>query len=421
MRIALFAETYLPHINGVVTHVSALREGLIRLGHEVLVVTADADARRHYVADGVLHCPAHTSKKFYGYGIAAPLSSTRLRYVNAFKPDVIHVHQEFGVGVSGMMIAKTLGVALVYTLHTMYDEYIYYVAPEALAPAAKRLSHEYIKLLAKSAQALTGPSEKCAAYLRGIGVYKHVHIIPNPVELDAFDPDAIDPEKKRAFREKFGYGPDLTVGVFTGRLGRDKSVDLLLRYWKETIRPEEGLRLLVIGDGPCREELEAEARELGISEMVAFAGKVPHEEMPPYVGACDFYITASTSDTNSISMLEGMATGLPVLQVVDPLNEGQVRDGVNGFIFRDAADMAEKIRAIRDMPPDKLAELRRSTRQSVEGKGCETLAQNLLDVYRQALAAKRRHRRLIIRFRRLELRIRLRKGVKRNHGTEESL
>ena len=71
--------------------------------------------------------------------------------------------------------------------------------------------------------------------------------------------------------------------------------------------------------------------------------------IPPYFAACDFYITASTSDTNSISMLEGMATGLPVLQITDPLNEGQVRDGVNGFIFSSAQEMAEKIRLLRGM------------------------------------------------------------------------
>ena len=73
MRIALFTETYLPHVNGIVTHVKSLKDGLERLGHEVLIVTADADARRHFVADGILHCPARTSKRFYGYDIAMPL------------------------------------------------------------------------------------------------------------------------------------------------------------------------------------------------------------------------------------------------------------------------------------------------------------------------------------------------------------
>ena len=140
MRIALFTETYLPHVNGIVTHVKSLKDGLERLGHEVLIVTADADARRHFVADGILHCPARTSKRFYGYDIAMPLSTTRVKYVARFRPDIIHVHNEFGIGLSGMMIAKILRVALVYTLHTMYVEYIYYVAPQPLVPLTTKFS-----------------------------------------------------------------------------------------------------------------------------------------------------------------------------------------------------------------------------------------------------------------------------------------
>ena len=200
MKIALFTETYLPHINGVVTHVKSLKDGLEQLGHEVLVVTADADAHRHYIADGVLHCPAHTSERFYGYGVAMPLSTTRLKMVSRFQPDVIHVHNEFGIGLSGIMIARVLRIALVYTLHTMYDEYIYYVAPQPLAPMATRLSHKYTKLFAKSAQALTGPSKKCEEYFRKEGVYKTVNVIPNPVDLEAFNPEKIDPGRKEAFR-----------------------------------------------------------------------------------------------------------------------------------------------------------------------------------------------------------------------------
>ena len=151
-------------------------------------------------------------------------------------------------------------------------------------------------------------------------------MIPNPVDLDMFDPGKIPEEKKNAFREKFGYQHGETVGLFVGRLGREKST---------------------------------------------FAGKVLHTDMPPYVGTCDFYITASTSDTDSISMLEGMAMGLPVLQIIDPLNEGQVRDGVNGYIFHDAQDMADKIRML---------------------SGAVNLAEYVLKVYNTALHKKRRSR-----------------------------
>ena len=138
MRIALFTETYLPHINGVVTHVKILRDGLLQQGHEVLVVTADYQTRHHYIKDGILHCPAIKSKRFYGYGVASPFSRRRLKLVQDFHPDIIHIHNEFGIGLSGIFAAKQLHVPLVYTLHTMYDDYLYYVAPAICCGLPKR-------------------------------------------------------------------------------------------------------------------------------------------------------------------------------------------------------------------------------------------------------------------------------------------
>ena len=72
MRIALFTETYLPSINGVVTHVKTLKEGLEALGHTVLVVTADSRVNNHVIADDVMYCPAVKLKKIYNYDIALP-------------------------------------------------------------------------------------------------------------------------------------------------------------------------------------------------------------------------------------------------------------------------------------------------------------------------------------------------------------
>lgn len=395
MRIALFTETYLPHINGVVTHVKSLRDGLEQLGHDVLIVTADASAKRHYESNGVLHCPAYTSQKFYGYDLAMPLSATRLKYVKRFAPDVIHVHQEFGIGVSGVMIAKALRIALVYTLHTMYDEYIYYIAPPPLVPMTTKMSHSYTKMFAKAAQEVTGPSQKCADYFLKAGVYKPVNVIPNPVDLDMFQPNRLAPEEKTTRRKQLGYDDQTLLGIFVGRLGREKSIDILLNYWKESIAAEENIRLLIIGEGPCKQELEEQAQKLGITDQVQFLGKVLHDQIPPYFACCDFYITASTSDTNSISMLEGMAIGLPVLQITDPLNEGQVCDGVNGFIFGSADEMAQAIATIQNMDMDMLLALRHSARQSVEKSGSVDLARYVLKVYHNALKHKNRYLRLL--------------------------
>ena len=128
-----------------------------------------------------------------------------------------------------------------------------------------------------------------------------------------------------------------------------------------------------------------EADELGISDMVKFAGRVEHPDLPVYYACCDAYITASLSDTCSISMLEGMAMHLPVLSLKDDLNVGQVKDGINGYNFTDADSMYELLKKLRDMPKDELAEFGRQTRESIKTSGAVRLANDLLDVYKEAI------------------------------------
>ena len=381
MRIAIFTETYLPQINGVVTHIKILKEGLEALGHTVLIVTADSKAHTHYLKDNVLHCPAHNLKRIYNLDLASPVSRTRLKYLREFRPDIIHVHNEFSIGLSGMAIAKILKVPLVYTLHTMYDDYIYYIAPKPLIPLTKKLSHRYFRMFPQNAAVVTGPSKKCQEYTYEIGSDKKVEVIPNPVELDAFAPQTSTPQQRAQIREQYHIPQDATVACFVGRLGREKSVDVLLRFWAQELKPQDNMRLLIIGDGPEKEPLEQLAQQLGITDTVVFTGKVLHPDLPPYVHTCDIYVTASLSDTNSISMLEGMAGGLPVLQLYDELNADQVTDGVNGYMFRDAAEMGQRLRQIRDMEPEELQKLKTSVIQSVKNSGAQTLANYIQTIY----------------------------------------
>lgn len=413
MKVALFTETYLPHINGVVTHVKILKEGLERLGHEVLVVTADYDAPKHYVKDNVLHCPAKRLQQFYNFGAAPPISERRLKFIREFKPDIIHIHNEFGIGISGVMAAKILRKPLVYTLHTMYDEYIYYVAPPSLVTPVTALSRKYLKMIAQSASAITGPSKKCAEYFKQAGVSKAVNVIPNAVELENFRPENISTESRRQFREKYGISQDKMLACFVGRLGREKSVDVILDYWAQEITEDDGIQLIVIGDGPCREELIEQAEKLGISSMVTFTGAVLHDELPPYLADCDIYITASLSDTNSISMLEGMATGLPVLQRLDPLNADQVLEGVNGFVFDSAQSMAEKLRRMKSKTPEELAVLKQSVIESVKRSGAEDLANYMLTIYHKLYMDKEHRRRKMLHIMRPPAVRRLQKKIKR--------
>jgi 1,2-diacylglycerol 3-alpha-glucosyltransferase len=384
---------YLNDINGVVTHVRALTQGLRAMGHEALVVTADAGADRHYLEDGVLHCPALRVRRIYGYGAALPISSQRLALIRAFRPDIIHIHTELGIGLSGLAAAKLLRKPLVYTLHTMYDNYIYYVSPRLFIRAATYFSHQYLKMMAKSANALIGPSRKCEEYFHNLGVHKRVAVIRNPVELEMFSPAPPPPERERDFRAEYAVPASAMLVCFVGRLGHEKNVATLLSYWREALSAEDDIYLLVIGDGPALPELRRQAERDNIADRVIFTGRVEHEELPFYYRICQAYITASLTDTDSISVLEGMATGLPVLQLYDELNQERVREGLNGFVFKTAAEMGEKLRALRLMPPAAYARLRQSVLQSTSEVKITNVAAHVLGVYEQCLLDSARKRR----------------------------
>lgn len=381
MNIALFTETYLPYINGVVTHVKALKDGLEKMNHNVLIVTADVNAKKHYIKDGVLWCPAKEIKRIYDYGVASPISFKRLRIIKKFNPDIIHIHNEFGIGLSGVNIAKILKVPVVYTLHTMYDDYLYYITPKRLLPIAQKISHRYLKYLANSATAITGPSLKVQEYLTECGVAKKVNVVPNPVELDKFDMSKVSEERVKEIKEKYNIDDSKFIVTFCGRLGKEKSVDVLLNYFAKTVNRDDNINLFILGDGPSKVELEEIAKELKIDDLVTFAGRVEHDDLVNFYACCNLYVTTSLSDTNSISMLEAMATGLPVLHILDELNEGQVVEGINGFIFNSAEEMYQKMLNYKNMSSEEKHILKCSVIESVKKSGQENLANYLLDVY----------------------------------------
>lgn len=379
MRIAIFTETYLPDANGVATHVKTLKDGLEALGHDVLIVTADASCRRHVIRSGILHCPAVTSKRLYNYSLAAPFSLKRMKIIKRWQPDIIHIQNEFGTGLSGVMAAGLLGIPLVYTMHTMYDSYIYYVAPRPFISAATRASHRYFRHIANRCTALTGASEKIERYIRECGIKQPVRIIPNAVELDIFGEGLCDMEKAAEIRRR--YGLKRTSACFCGRLGEEKNLDTLLAFWAEASKQLNDISLLIIGDGPHREHLAALTQKLSISDSVRFTGKIPHNELPEYYAACSLYVTASLTENYSISMLEALASGLPVVHMLDELNECQLINGMNGFPFTSEQEFVTILSSLSSMSDEERKRLSDNIRLSVKNSGAKELAEYIVDVY----------------------------------------
>lgn len=384
MKVAMFTETYLPYINGVVTHIRLLKEGLEELGHEVLIVTADPTVRHHRVENGVLRCPAHSFKKIYGYGVALPLSSRRLRYLIRFKPDIIHIHNEFGVGLFGLQSASILGLPVVYTIHTIYDDYLHYIGPSGMTNVLNKTMTFYLNRFTKNACAITGPSAKVEDFCKRHHLEAKVFIISNCPDLKAFNPSAMDAKAVGRLRKKFNIHPKDKVLITVCRIAPEKSMDVLINYFFKCFSADKDYKMIMVGDGPALASLKEQTRLFNLEDRILFPGAVPNTEVPDYCHMADLFTSASLSDTYSISMLEAMAAGLPAVIRLDEINKGQIRHGVNGFIFRNEVEFENNIRSYFALPPEERNAMKAGTIASISSYGKKELAGELLKVYQHA-------------------------------------
>ena len=387
MKIAIFAEYYFPYISGVVTHIETLRQVLEAHGHEVLIVTLDPKCTEHYVKGGVLYCPAIPLKRIYGYGIANPLNLKRLRVVKAFDPDILHIHTEFTMGLFGQFAARKLKKPVVYTLHTMYDDYLFYVAKhKAGQKMMKPAAHLYIRKMANKATEVIGPSLKVVEYLRRCGVERHVNVIPNIVDTSAFLAKNVSRQQVDKVRAELGIRAGDTALCFVGRLGGEKSLDVLISWFCESFRGDGRFKLFIIGEGPEHQKLEGLVRQYHAAEQVRLLGGIEHSALPPYYHACDAFATASLSEMNSISMLEAMASGLYVLQRLDLYNKDQIAPGVSGDFFSTREGFAALCREQAALSGVQKAARRAGVEAESRKYGKGEFAHRVLDVYQRAAA-----------------------------------
>lgn len=386
MKIALFSDTYTPEINGVAIHVNALREGLESLGHEVLVVTTNADETTKGKDKGVLRCPSIKLKRIYGYGMSMPINMKQYNVIRRFNPDIIHIHTEFGIGLFGIFAAKMLKKPIVYTLHTIYDDYVYYVMPKPFVRTGQNVFYKYIRMISRNAAVITGPSEKSHEYLKHAGIKRNIEIIPNPVDVNKFNISNVTIEDINVVRGKYNIPKDAFVGCVITRIGKEKSIDVLIEYISKYIKINPNFRFLIVGDGPSKDELKMQVENLGLENIVIFVGRIANHDLLPYYAVSDVFLTASLSDTNSISMLEAMSMGLPILQRYDPINKGQVVEGVNGFIFDSNESFNEKLNYLCNLNFNDRLELKKSVRRSVISSNTKNnTAKKIIEVYEKAL------------------------------------
>jgi glycosyltransferase involved in cell wall biosynthesis len=214
-----------------------------------------------------------------------------------------------------------------------------------------------------------------------MGVDAPIEVIPNGVEISPLL-DLSNPLP----RESLGFDPQDTVLIFTGRLGHEKNIPFLLRAFNGARLAYPDVKLLIVGDGPERDNLEERIRLMGIGDSIRITGMVPYGEIGRYLSTADAFVTASVTEVHPLSVIEAMAAGLPALGIASPGISDTVEDGVTGYIVPDE-DLAGFTAKMVRMLADKESRLKMGANAREEAKkyAIENTSRKLLEAYREVV------------------------------------
>lgn len=387
MRIGLFSDAYLPDINGVVSSVATLKGALEKLGHTVFVIsnhkgmTIEYDEKNH-----ILHLPGIEWKKMYGYKISSPIQVMGENYIRKMNLDIIHVHTEIGIGLFARQMAKKYNIPLVYTYHTLYEDYVHYVNPreiESVDHTTKRIVRFLSKVAGNGPMAVIAPSNKTKKALMSYGVTTPIYIVPTGIDLSEYKMSNLDPEKIKAVRQSVQIPADHHAVVFVGRIAKEKCIEMPIEAL--ALSKDPLLELVIVGAGTDEKYYHELADTLGVRDRVHFTGKIAKEKIPYYYAAFDCFVSASLSETQGMTYLEALATGLPVFGRRDEVLDGLIDEGVTGYYFDDANELAQKWEVFFSQSTSKRKAMTPLCEAKTKAYDTELFAQKVLAVYQQAM------------------------------------
>lgn len=387
LNIGIFTDTFPPDINGVSVSVATLKQQLELLGHNVFVITTSLESKLTEITyeDGVLRIHGIRLKKLYNYRMAMPYSIAAKKYIKAMKLDIIHVHTEFGIGIFARIFAKSKKIPIVYTYHTMWEDYTHYITKGA---AIDTVAKKFVRLISRSncnnAFAVIAPTQKTKNTLLRYGAKTDIHVIPTGVDISKFSPENIDFHLVSEFRKKYNLENKFTI-LYLGRLAPEKSIEMLIDSMKELSKINNDIKLLIVGLGPSLEPLKEYAEKQGLSEVVDFTGRMEYSKVPIAYWGCDIFATASLSETQGLTYIEALAAGLCVLTRRDEASEMILKDGENGYFFADTLSFVEKVLYYLNLPAEQKEAMKKKCLETADEFSAVTFGKKVDGLYHSIL------------------------------------
>lgn len=396
MNIGFFSETYSPDINGVITSMKNFKDELKRAGHKVYIFVPDTaffgSANRQPESPDTFLFRSFGYPMYKSIRVAMPFKRGIMKKIRELKLDLVHSHTPFSMGYLADKVARSEGIPHIHTYHTLYPEYArhYFPGPKGLAEfAAKKVTTHFCNQTTQVIAPSKGVKEKLVSY----GIKMPIRVLSTGIERTVFDTK--DPDQ--SVRKRYGIPLNAPLVVTVARMGYEKSIDFLLRAFKEVLKGNPDAYYLLVGDGPAKASHEAQARALGVHHRTIFTGFIHDRAEVARAYACsDVFVFSSKTETQCLTLLEAAAVGLPLVSRYDKPLETALSAGENGFFEEDESPFAAKVcLLLKDRALAKkmsLASKRVASQQSAGARASE-----LLNVYERAIITMKAQKTLQIR------------------------
>lgn len=337
MNIGIFTDTYFPQVSGVATSIKTLRDELEREGHSVYIfTTTDPHVDKDEFEPNIFRFASVPFVSFTDRRIAVRGLFHAYQVARDLDLDIVHTQTEFSMGYIGKFVAKNLKIPCVHTYHTMYQDYLHYILngkllrPYHVKQAMRAYLHHMYGVIA--------PSERVVATLQSYGVKSPMRIIPTGIDISQYEnPVPVE------CRKKLGISPETPVLLSLSRVAYEKNIHEIIAALPQILVKQPTVKLVIVGDGPARADLAQQAEQLGIADHVIFTGEVPNDHVSAYYHMADLFVSASHSESQGLTYVEAMASGLKAVAAASPYTNELLDDPAIGTTFESQAEMVHQI------------------------------------------------------------------------------
>ncbi|MBS1324651.1 MAG: hypothetical protein BHV95_13140 [Clostridiales bacterium Nov_37_41] len=384
MKILITADCYTPTINGVVTSILNLETELRRLGHDVKILCPSENFHSSESENVYRIGSVGVGRIYSGARAALRISQSHLQKLIDWKPDIIHSQSEFSSFIMAKRIAAEVNCPIVHTYHTVYENYTHYFSPSITL--GRKAVILMTKRILRHTKAVIAPSQKIERLLKDYGIAQPIKVIPTGLRLKKFS-DEISVNIINELKAKLGIPLKSRVLITVGRAAKEKNIDELIRYFKRL--DIENTVFVIVGGGPYLDALKDLAYAENISDKMIFTGAVEPENIAAYYRLGDIFLSASQSETQGLTYIEALASGLPAVCRRDDCLNDVITNGKNGGQYTDFKEFSELIRTF--LFNDELYKsMSEKAVQTAQKYSAEKFAKDVETVYMEILE-KRNH------------------------------